>query len=166
MELTDIMPVEYWKIIAENINKNFGLNGTVHRKDNSILVKSEQWANKICPAIKSGDSVVICSSAQQRLSKIAKESKNFVVDECDAGYIKFIVPIFINDEFVGMAGGCGCVSGKPEVDAFYIAKLLKKEQEDIKSLLTTVRHISQDRVQEAIRYVQEKVKEIPTKKSF
>ena len=166
MELSDIMSVEDWKTIAENIYKKFGMNGTVYKKDNSVLVKSGQWANQLCPAIKSGDSAIICSSVQQRLSKIAKESKNFVVDECDAGCIKFLVPVFINDEFVGMAGGCGCISGKSEVDAFYVAKLLKKDQEDIERLLTTVRHISQDKVQEAIRYVQEELKEISANKSF
>ncbi len=157
MELIDIMPVEGWKKIAEDIYKKFGFNGTVYEKNNNILVKSEEWANKICPAIKAGDSVVICSSAQQRLSKVVEENKEFIVDECDASFTKFLIPIFINNEFVGMVGGCGCLSGDSEVDTFYVSKLLNKE--DINDILTSVKRISQDKLIEAIRYVQKQIQE-------
>ncbi len=75
MELTDLMALERWKSMVDQIHEKFGFNGTAYRKDNSVLVKSDGWANKVCPAIKSGDSVVVCSSAQQRLSKIAQEKK-------------------------------------------------------------------------------------------
>ncbi len=157
MELTDIMPVEGWKKIAEDIYKKFGFNGTVYEKNNNILVKSEELANKICPAIKAGDSVVICSSAQQRLSKVVEENKEFIVDECDASFTKFLIPIFINNEFVGMVGGCGCLAGDSEVDTFYVSKLLNKE--DINDILTSVKRISQDKLIEAIRYVQKQIQE-------
>ena len=100
MELTDIMPVEGWKAIAENINRNFGMNGTVYHKDNSVLAKSDGWANKVCPAIKSGDSVVVCASAQQRLSRIVQANKDFATGECDAGCIKFLIPVFFKGDFV------------------------------------------------------------------
>lgn len=166
MELIDVTPIEKWKQVAENIYKHFGFNGAVYDKDNNVLVKSEEWANKVCPAIKGGDSRVICASAQQRLSKIAEEKKEPVVEECDAGLIKFVIPIFVDDELIGTVGGCGCLSQSSEVDAFYIGKLLKKEEEEIKDLLNTVRRISQDKLAEAISYVQEKVKEKLRKKGL
>ena len=157
MELTDIRPVEDWKVIAENINKNFGMNGTVYYKDNRVLAKSDGWANKVCPAIKSGDSVVVCSSAQKRLSKIAEENKNFAVGECDAGCIKFLVPVFFKGEFVGMVGGCGCLPEGSEVDAFYIGKLLSKTKEETEQLLASVNHITDERLNEAVSYTREQL---------
>jgi ligand-binding sensor protein len=157
MELTDIMLLEGWKRLAEDIYTRFGFNGAVYDRNNNVLAKSEEWANKICPAIKAGEARIICASAQQRLSKVAQEKREPATEECEIGLTKFVVPIFLNEEFVGTVGGCGCVLGDSETDAFYIGKLLKKEDEEIKSLLTTVRHISQDKVQEAIRYVQKKV---------
>jgi ligand-binding sensor protein len=159
MELADIMPVEGWKAIADNINRDFGMNGTVYHKDNSVLAKSDGWANKVCPAIKAGDSVVVCSSAQQRLSKTVRENKNFAVGECDAGCTKFLVPIFFRDEFVGMVGGCGCVPEGSEVDAFYIGKLLSKTKEETEKLLASVNHITDDKLNEAISYTRKQLQE-------
>ncbi|MEW6571413.1 MAG: PocR ligand-binding domain-containing protein [Nitrospirota bacterium] len=158
MELTDIMPIESWKKLAEEINARFGLNGGVYDKKAMLVHSSTGWANQICPIIRGGDSRVICISASQRFSKMAKEKREPIIDECDAGFVKFVVPIFLNDEFIGLAGGCGSLPEDSEADSFYIGKLLRKEEKEIKDLLITVRRISQDKVAEAIRYVQEKVK--------
>jgi ligand-binding sensor protein len=166
MELSDIMPIEKWKQLAEDIYTRFGFNGAVYDQNNNVLAKSEEWANKICPAIKAGEARIICASAQQRLSKVAQEKREPATEECEIGLVKFVVPIFLNEEFVGTVGGCGCVLENSEADEFYVGKLLKKEEGEIKDLLTTVRRISQDKAAEALRYVQEKVKEILSNKSF
>jgi len=158
MELIEIAPIEVWEKIAGDIYNKFGFNGTVYKRDNYILAKSEEWVNKVCPAIKAGDAIVICSSAQQRLSKIVQETKDVAVDECDAGFTKFLVPIFLNNDFIGMIGGCGCLSEKAEVDAFYVSKLLKKD--DIKDLLPSVKQISENKLSEAIRFVKEQLQEV------
>ena len=153
MELTDIMALERWKIIADQLHEKFGFNGTVYKKDNSVLVKSDRWANKVCPAIKSGESVFVCSSAQQRLSKITQEKKDCVVDECDAGFIKFLMPLYISNEFAGMIGGCGCLAENTKIDTFHICKLLKKE--DITDILGTTKHIPRDKLKEAIQFARQ-----------
>ena len=159
MELTDIMPIEKWKQLVEEIHTRFGFNGTAYYINNNILVKSDGWANKLCPAIKAGDSRVVCATAQQRSSKKAQEEKGTVIEECDVGFTKFLIPIFVNNELIGMIGGCGCLSGDTEVDSFYVSKLLKKE-EGIEDMLNTVQHISLDRLTEAIRDVQGQIEEI------
>ncbi len=166
MEITNIMSTERWKQLAEDIYTLFGLNGAVLDKNNVLVHSSTKWANRICPDIKSGDNRVLCASAQKRLSKMAEEKRKPVIDECDAGFIKFVVPVFSDDEFLGTVSGCGCLSGDLETDSFYIGKLLEKEEEKVKDLLTSVRRISQDTVQEAIEYVQRKIKEILANKSF
>lgn len=159
MELTDIMPIEKWKQLVEDIYTRFGFNGTAYYINNTILVKSDGWANKLCPAIKAGDSRIICATAQQRSSQKAQEEKVTVIEECDAGFTKFVIPVFVNNEFVGMIGGCGCLSGDTEVDSFYVSKLLNKEEEGIEDLLDSVQHISQDKLEEAISYVQGQIDE-------
>jgi ligand-binding sensor protein len=166
MELRDIMTVESWRQLAEGIYTLFGLNGTVLDKNNTPVHSPIGWANQICPDIKGGENRILCASAQQSMSKIAEKKREPVIDECEVGFAKFVVPIFLNDEFLGTVSGCGCLLGNSETDAFYIGKLLKKKDEEIKGLLITVRRISQDKVAEAIRYVQEKVKEILSNKSF
>ncbi len=159
MELSDIMPIEKWKQLAEDIYNRFGFNGAVYDKNDNVFAKSEGWANKVCPAIKAGESRVSCASAQQRCSKESKEKEKPVIVECDAGLIKFVVPIFVNNELVGTAGGCGYLAEESEVDDFYVSKLLKKEEKEVKPLLPTIQRISQKKLEETIRYVQDQIAE-------
>jgi hypothetical protein len=158
MELTDIIPLERCKSIVNQIHEKFGFNGTAYRKDNSVLAKSDGWANKVCPAIKSGDSVFVCSSAQQRLSKIAQEKRDCVVDECDAGFIKLLMPIYIDNELIGMIGGCGRLAENTDIDRFHITKLLNNE--DIDDILSSTKHISENALREAKLFVEEQARGI------
>jgi ligand-binding sensor protein len=154
MEIADLMDITEWKKIAEGIY-SFGFNGTIYKKDNSIVVKSERPVNILCPVIKSGkDSILICSSAQYRMAKMAHDSKGPIVDECDAGFTKFVVPIFIKGEFLGTIGGCGCLLDNSSVESFYVAKLLGREEKDVETLSANVCRISPDKLSKAIEYVQ------------
>jgi ligand-binding sensor protein len=160
VELTDVMTVEGWRKLSEEIFSRFGLNGVVLDKNNVPVHAPVGWANQICPQIKGGDNRVICASAQQSMSKIAQERKEPVIEECDLGFVKFVVPIFVHNEFLGTVSGCGYLLKDSEVDAFYIGKLLKKEEREVESLLTTLYRISQDKLSEAVRYVHKQVGEI------
>ncbi len=160
MELTDIMPLESWKSIADHLYDKFGFNGVVYKTDNFILAKSDGWANKVCPAIKAGDSVVVCSSAQQRIAKMVQEKKDCVIDECDAGFIKFLMPLYVRDEFTGMIGGCGCLAESTSIDAFHLSKLLKRE--DIADIIDTTKNIPGNALAEAIQFVRQKADRLAT----
>jgi len=155
MELTDIMSADEWKQLANDIYDIFGFNGTVYKIDNMILAKSDEWSNQLCPTIKAGEAKIICASAQSRLSKIVQEKKESATGECDAGLVKFLIPIFVENKFLGMVGGCGCVKEQSEIDAFYIGKMLKKE--DVSDLSGTVRSITQDNLLKAVEYVQNRI---------
>lgn len=166
MELNDLIEVSEWKKIAEDIHNKFGFNGTIYKHDNFILTKSDVPANSLCPVIKSSkDSLVICSSAQQRLAKIAYETKAPATGECDAGFIKFVLPVFVKDQFLGMVGGCGCLLDGASVDTFYVAKLGGKDEKEIKALSTNLPRISLSRLSEAIAYTRECINRILEKKA-
>jgi len=155
MELTDIMSGDEWKQLANEIYHKFGFNGTVYKTDNMILAKSDEWSNQLCPTIKSGEAKIICASAQAKLSQTVQEKKESATGECDAGLIKFLIPIFVGNKFLGMVGGCGCVDEHSEVDAFYVSKMLEKE--DVSDLTGTVRKIARDKMFEAVEYVQSRI---------
>lgn len=74
--MIDIMSLKRWKSIADQIHEKFGFNGTVYKKDNYVLAKSEEWANKVCPAIKSGDSVFVCSSLNCDFPKLLRKRRS------------------------------------------------------------------------------------------
>jgi ligand-binding sensor protein len=119
------------------------------------------WANKVCPAIKgSDDSRVVCSSAQLSMAETARTTQKAVIKKCDVGFTKFVIPIFVNEEFLGTAGGCGILIEGGELDDFYISKLLHIEEEEVKKLMETVKTSSIDKLEAAVEFVQNRIKEL------
>lgn len=160
MELTDIIPIESWRQLAEDVHKRFGFNSCIYNKDNFMIHSPVGWANEVCPLIKAGDSRVICATSQQNFSKKVFKSRNPLIDECEAGFSKFLVPIFIDGEFLGSAGGCGCLIIGNKIDAFYISKLVSKDEEEIKRLLNTIPKIGKNTIEEALLYLQKRLEQI------
>ncbi len=160
MELTDIIPVESWKQLAEDIHKRFGFNSCIYNKGNQVIHAPVGWANELCPLIKAGDSRVICAASQQNFAKKVSQSRKPVIDECEAGFLKFLVPIFTNGDFLGSAGGCGCLMTDNKIDIFYISKAVGKNENEIKNLMMTIPRISRDKVIEALEYLQKEIEKI------
>jgi len=160
MELTDLIPLESWKQLAEDVYKKFGFNSCIYNKDNMLIHSPVGWANEVCPLIKAGDSRVICATSQQNFFKKVLKSINPVIDECEAGFSKFLVPIFINGDFLGSAGGCGCLITGNTIDTFYISKLVGKDEKEIKSLVNTIPKIEKNKIEEALLYLQKQLEQI------
>ncbi len=160
MELTDLIPVESWRQLAEDIHKKFGFNSCIYNKDNMIVHPPVGWANELCPLIKAGDSRVICAASQKNFALKVSHSRDPLIDECEAGLSKFLVPIFVDGEFLGSAGGCGCLIVGNKVDVFYLSKLLSKDEQEIRNLLRTVPRIEKDNITAALLYLQQRLEQI------
>jgi len=161
MELTNIIPVESWRQLAEEIHKRFGFNSCIYNKDNFIIHFPVGWANEVCPLIKAGESRIMCATSQKNLAKKLVDSRKPVIDECEAGFTKFLVPICVDGEFLGSAGGCGCIiTDNHHIDTFHISKEVGKSEDEIKSLMKTVPRISRDSITEALTYLQKHIESI------
>ena len=124
MELTDITPLEIWRELEQRINERSGLNASIFNVDGIRITDYVKWANNLCPAIKATEKgqSYICSVAHQNLAAQAAKTRKPVIESCDAGMLKVVVPIFVNGDFLGVAGGCGCMEPKEEIDTFMINK--------------------------------------------
>jgi ligand-binding sensor protein len=160
MELTELIPVESWTQLAEEVHKKFGFNSCIYNKDNMIIHPPVGWANALCPLIKAGDSRVICAASQKSFATRVSQSRDPLIDECEAGFSKFLVPIFINGDFLGSAGGCGCLIIGNRIDTFYLSKALGKDEETIRNLVNTIPEIDKATVLEALVYLQNRLENI------
>lgn len=124
MELTDIAPLDTWRELEQRINERSGLNASVFNADGIRITDFMKWANNLCPVIKGTEKgqSYICSVAHQNLAAQAAKTRKPVIETCDAGMLKLVVPIYVNGEFLGVAGGCGCLEPKEEIDTFMINK--------------------------------------------
>ena len=82
------------------------------------------------------------------------------MDECDAGLMKFAVPIFVENEFLGVAGGCGLLRNQEQVDIYLVHRTTGLAEEVVEDLSQNIETIPNDRLESAISYLERKVAEI------
>ena len=162
MKLTDIYPVEKWVELEKEIHDCFGLDSNVFNVDGIRVSEFKAWVNKLCPAIKATDKgqSFICAVAHMNLATMAKNSQEAVVEECDAGLVKIVIPIFLKDTFMGAVGACGLLMQEGEVDAFLVNKMTDIDEEEVETLADGIGSISTDKIQALINFVQTKLAEI------
>jgi len=162
MKLTDIAPLDRWLELEQKINERSGLNASVFNVDGVRITDFKRWANKLCPVIKADEKGqnYICAVAHQNIAAEAERSRKPVIAECDAGLMKMVVPIFANDAFLGVAGGCGYVLGDGEVDTFMVNKTIGLAEEKLKNLSDDVPVMTPEQAQSHTEFIQNEVDQI------
>ena len=155
MKLTDLQPLEKWIELEEAIRERSGMRASVYDIDGVGITGQSQHANDLCPAIRATGKgqTYICAVAHQNMAVMAQNGRAPVIEECDAGLIKIVVPIFAGDEFIGAAGGCGLLMEDGEVDDFMINKTTELAEETITKLAGSVATLSQQEAENLAAYI-------------
>jgi ligand-binding sensor protein len=162
MKLADIMPVEKWVEIEKEINKRSGLNAAVYDVQGLRITDFKKWANGLCPSIRETEKGLkfICSVTHQNIAAQALKTRETVIDECDAGLMKFAVPIFVDNEFMGVAGGCGKLRGEGQVEKYLVHRTANLSEEVVEELSADIETLPEDKLESVIDYVEKTVTEI------
>jgi ligand-binding sensor protein len=163
MELTDILEMEKWLKLEEETYQKSGLNvSAFNTKGVRIAGPVKNWANRICPAIKSTDKgqAFICAIAHMNMANAAQKTGKPVVGECDAGLIKIVIPVFVKDEFIGAFSACGLVSETSEIDSFLINKTTGIEEIEIEGLCSDIDTVSSEKIKQLSDSMKEKVDKV------
>ena len=162
MKLIDILPREQCLELEKQIHNMFRLNAAVFDKDGLRITDYKNWANRLCPVVKGNEKGqnFICGVANQNMMAQAKETKNPVADECDAGLTKVVIPIFVGDEFLGIAGGCGLLPDGSEVESFLVSKVTGIDEEEIQGLSDDINTIKADKTETIVEFIKERINEI------
>jgi ligand-binding sensor protein len=165
MELTDLLPVEKWKELEKEITRRSGLDANIFNIDGIRITDYKNWANRLCPDIKATDKgqSYICAVAHMNLAIQAKQTQKSLVEECDAGLVKIIVPIFVKDEFLGAVGACGFLLDDGEVDPFLVNMTTGIDEEDIERLSADIETISTEKARIVVSYIEEEIGKIISK---
>jgi ligand-binding sensor protein len=162
MKLVDIMPIERWVEIEQEINRQSGLHAVVYDVEGVGITESKEFPNRLCPALRETEKgqQFICAVAHQNIAAQTVKTGKTVVDECDAGLMKFAVPIFVEDEFLGVAGGCGLLRNEEQVDTYLVHRTTGLDEEVVEHLSENIETIPNDRLESAIGYLEKKVADI------
>lgn len=162
MKLVDILPLEQWEILEQEIQEMSGLNASVFNIDGIRITKNQKWPNSLCPEVKAnpkGQSF-ICAVAHMNLANEAMQTRGSIIEECDAGLLKLLVPIFVGEQFLGAVGACGLLLDEGEVDTFLVNKITGIQEERLESLAQDVPSITRAKAEELNEFVRARVAKI------
>ena len=162
MKLTDILPTEKWVELEKEIVQRYGVDANVFNVDGVRISEFKAWANDLCPAIKATDKgqSFICAVAHMNLAAQARQTCKAVVEECDAGLVKIVVPIFLDGLFLGAVGACGVLLEDGEADTFLINKITEIAEETAAQLSEKIGSISNEKALELKQFVQDRIDKI------
>ncbi len=162
MELTDLCPLETWENLEKELFEKFNFQGSVFTPDGVRITDVKNFNNQLCPAIKASEKgqTYICSAAHMNMTAMAKNLGKPVVEECDAGLTKLVVPIFFENKFLGVAGGCGLLSEGNDVDTFAVTKIAEMDESLVTELAGSVPRISDDLIATVSTFIQDRVAQI------
>lgn len=162
MKLEDIAPLEKWIDLETDIHRRSGLDVNVFNVEGYRITEFKNWANNLCPEIKATDKgqSFICAPAHMNIAAAAMRSKKPVIEECDAGLIKMVVPIFVREEFVGALGACGFLLDDAEVDSFLVYKMTDIDEEKVENLSKDIPTITNAKAESLSQYIAARIDEI------
>jgi ligand-binding sensor protein len=148
-----------WEALENNLFVKFNFQGSVFNPEGIRISQVKNWSNDLCPAIKATENgqTYICSAAHMNMNALAKKSQAPVLEECDAGFIKLLVPIIYKGEFLGVAGGCGLLTEDGEADIFAVNKMAGIDEATVEKLSQELPVITQEELNSASTYLQEQV---------
>jgi ligand-binding sensor protein len=162
MNLTDIAPLETWVELEKDIHQKTGLDVNVFDVKGYRITDFKNWANKLCPEIKATDKgqSFICAPAHMNIAMQAMRTRQPAIEECDAGLIKLVVPIFDRSEFVGAVGACGFLLDDGEIDTFLINKMTGIDEEKIERLSEGITAITTAKAESLSKYITGQIEKI------
>lgn len=162
MELTDILDKDGWLKLEQDIYERSGMRTRVYNVEGIGVTGEGGFCNKLCEEIQSVPKAqtFICAVAHNNLAMMARNSQEPVIEECDAGLVKIVVPIFVGDEFVGAAGGCGKLLEDGEVDTFMVNRASDIPEERVEELSRTVETTRRGDVEDLADYIAGRIVEI------
>jgi ligand-binding sensor protein len=162
MNLTDIAPLETWIELEKDIHQKTGLDVNVFDVKGYRITDFKNWANKLCPEIKATDKgqSFICAPAHMNIAMQAMRTRQPAIEECDAGLIKLVVPIFDRGEFAGAVGACGFLLDDGEIDTFLINKMTGIDEEKIERLSEGITAITTAKAESLSKYITEQIEKI------
>jgi len=162
VKLSDILPLEQWVELEQEINQKFRLNASIFDTNGIKITDFKKWANKLCPVIKANENgqKYICAVAHQNIAAQAIKTRKSVIGECDAGLVKIAVPIFLGHDFLGIAGGCGKINNGSEIDSFLVNRITGLDEKRISRLSEDISGMTTGQAEAAIEFIQKKIDRI------
>jgi len=135
----DVKSRENWQKLLDQTQSESGLP-TALLDSKNIILQSSGERNALCKGIRKNDKAkpVICGQSQQFMAEMARKQQSTVIEICEAGMAKFVVPIFRDKNYLGCVTACGGLFPETEVEAYLIEKTTGLDESPILQMAKTV----------------------------
>lgn len=146
MELIDLLSIDAWVELEKRIHSETGMDCNIFNADGYRITGFKEWVNRICPVIKDSDrgQSYICAVAHMNLAAMAEKQKKTIIEACDAGMVKLVVPVIYGNTFLGAFGACGLLMDDGVVDAFMVNRTIGLDESEIENLSNDIPYRSTD----------------------
>ncbi len=159
MKLTDLAPLDKWIELEKDIHQKSGLDVNVFDTNGYRISEFKNWANRLCPEIKATDKgqSFICAPAHMNIAFLAMRSRQPVIEECDAGMLKLVVPIFLDNQYVGAFGACGFLLDAGEIDSFLVNKMTDISVDKVERLAEGISVTTTEKAEILSQYIMQQI---------
>ena len=161
MKIADFMPMEDWLAFQAEIDNRFNTGTVVYDAEGMQATPHDCKRNPLCQAIRSRPEgqTQICARAQQAMATMTRRTREAAIEECDAGMVKLVVPVFSAGEFLGTSGICGLLRHDDEVDAFYVGKVTGISEAEIAALAKGLRRVTRVEIEAIAEFMAGSIEE-------
>ena len=148
LSIYDVNSRENWQKLLEQTQSSSGLP-TALLDSKNIILQSSGERNELCREIRSRDKAkpVICGQSQQFMAEMARNQKTVVVEICEAGMVKFVVPVFRDENYLGCVTACGGMLPETEIETYLIEKTAGIDEQSVSKMAETATIVQKERIQ-------------------
>ena len=135
MKLSDLKTDAEWDALLEGFASECGMTAVLTDATGAIL-REHGDRFRLCTAIREHDGALafICSQTASAMLQELRSSLQPMIDLCEAGLVRVVVPVVRDGELVGQIGACGLASADEEFDPFLVAQTLEVDEEPVMEL--------------------------------
>jgi ligand-binding sensor protein len=138
-----------WTQLLKEISSELGMVATLVDPAGKILLHVGDYTDA-CIRVRKREQTLtfICGQTSQVLMKQAEKTRQPVVDVCQIGLCKMVIPLFRGERFLGAVTSCSRALVGEELDPFLVAQELGIEEEEARTLIESVPKVDEEKVQE------------------
>jgi ligand-binding sensor protein len=123
LSVYDVKSRENWQELLDEARSAVGMPAAL-LDPNNVILQSSGERNELCTEIRSRKESlpVICGQSQKFMAETARTQKAPLVEICEGGLAKLVVPIFRGENYLGCVTTCGSLLPQTEVETFLIQK--------------------------------------------
>jgi ligand-binding sensor protein len=148
MDVLDLKSKEDWQAVLHEIADKTKMTVTLTDDKGNHILHTQGTRCPLCSKIREKKEALtfICSQCNTAMLEEAKQILEPVVDFCDAGLTRMVVPIVRDGVLIGQLTACGGAAKDEEIDLFLVAQQVGITEEEVQSLADTTPAVSTEEV--------------------